>query len=385
MQLNSSKTFALLSTLVLCSCGGTPKAAKPAASIQIKREAMQTLNAIIRPAAESTISSSTEIDWPAGELPWDRVTLPVISPNGLHAIVQLGKTPSLAELCGDVNKPINTTTIELHALDPIRGRRIAPLTIKREGFLLGRNANDHFALITSPNGTEGRWIGRLDWTTGVLRWIVSDDAINCFPSTNANGDIAWSRRTQDDNRFHLVVKTQRGQRVLDDGKSDWLLPLFVGRDRLRAYQMTDGRLALVEFDLRASNPMLTSIALPILQSGATRAIVWQIATTNLYSPADDSHAFYHPVRKRMVIWQPNKSIETVALVQGSVAAAPVSDGTWIVSTANRVMRQNVRIDDGIHIRNRLAIPFATTSPKWTHLLLIPDGNRLQIRAINLSQ
>ena len=149
--------------------------------------------------------------------------------------------------------------------------------------------------------------------------------------------------------------------------------------------MTDGRLALVEFDLRASNPMLTSIALPILQSGATRAIVWQIATSNPYSPSDDSHAFYHPVRKRMVIWQPNKSIETVALVQGSVAAAPVSDGTWIVSTANRVMRQNVRIDDGIHIRNRLAIPFATTSAKWTHLLLIPDGNRLQIRAINLSQ
>ena len=66
-------------------------------------------------------------------------------------------------------------------------------------------------------------------------------------------------------------------------------------------------------------------------------------------------------------------------------AAPVSDATWLVTTANRVLRQNPSVDDGIHIRNRLAIPFATTSAKWTHFLLIPDGNRLKIRAINLSQ
>jgi len=35
------------------------------------------------------------------------------------------------------------------------------------------------------------------------------------------------------------------------------------------------------------------------------------------------------------------------------------------------------------LRNRFAIPIATTSLQWTHFLLIPDGNRLQIRAINM--
>ncbi len=385
MQPNASNFILTAAILVLAGCGGAPKTTKPVASHETKSAALQTLHDMIQPSTNAKVTTSTDIDWQAGVLPWDRVTLPVISPNGLHAIVQLGSTPTIAELCGNVNTPISNTTIELHALDPVQGRRIAPLIVGRNGLLLGRSANDQFALVSSPNGLQGRWIGKIDWSTGALRWVVSDDAVNCFPTTNEFGDIAWSRRTQDNDRFHIVVKTARGNRIVDDGTSDWLLPMFVGIDRLRAYQITDGRLSLVEFDLRAANPMLTSIALPILQSGATRAIVWQIATTNPLSAASSKHAFYHPIRKRMVIWQPTQTVETIALAPTSVAAAPVADGTWLVATANRVLRQNTTEEDGVHIRNRLAIPFATTSKKWTHLLLIPDGTRLQIRAINLSQ
>jgi hypothetical protein len=382
---NSSNFIVAATIFVLTGCGGAPKTTKPVASQETKLAALQTLHDMLQLSPNAKVTSSTDIDWQAGVLPWDRVTLPVISPNGLHAIVQLGKTPAIAELCGNVNTQISNTTIELHALDPVQGRRIAPLVVGRNGLLLGRCANDQFALVSSPNGAQGRWIGKIDWNTGALRWVVTDDAINSFPTTNERGDIAWSSRTQDSDRFHLVVKTARGERTLDDGASDWLLPMFVGVDRLRAYQIIEGKLALVEFDLRAANPMQTSIALPILQSGATRAIVWQIATTNPLSAASSKHAFYHPIRKRMVIWQPTQAVETIALAPSSVAAAPVADGTWLVATANRVLRQNTAEEDGVHIRNQLAIPFATTSKKWTHLLLIPDGNRLQIRAINLSQ
>lgn len=385
MRLNSSNFIVLVSFLVLTGCGGAPKTTQPVASQEAKLAALQTLHDVLQLSPNAKVTSSTDIDWQAGVLPWDRVTLPVISPNGLHAIVQLGNTPNIEELCGNSNTPISDTTIELHALDPVEGRRISPLIVGRKGLLLGRSANDQFALVSSPNGAQGRWIGKIDWTTGALRWVVTDNALNCFPTTNEMGDIAWSRRTQENNRFHLVVKTARGMRTLDDGSSDWLLPMFVGIDRLRAYQITEGRLSLVEFDLRTTNPMQTSIALPILQSGATRAIVWQIATTNPLSVASSTHAFYHPIRKRMVIWQPTQRNETIALAPTSVAAAPVTDGTWLVATANRILRQNTADDDGVHIRNQLAIPFATTSKRWTHLLLIPDGNRLQIRAINLSQ
>jgi hypothetical protein len=381
----TSKSAFLLIAIGLASCGESQKTSKPLATTESKLAAIKTLNAIIKPSTSATVITSNDIDWPAGELPWDRFTLPLISPNGIHAIVQLGPTPSLKLLCGHENAPVTTTSIELHVLDPLRGRRIAPLVVDRKGLVIGRSANNHFALVELPAGENGRWIGEIDWATGSLRWIVSDNAINCFSTTNPAGDLAWSRREQDDNRFHLVVKTSRGQRVIDDGSSDWLLPAFVGNDRLRAFQISNGRLALVEFDLRATNPMQTSIALPIIQSGATREIAWQIATTNSGTTLNSPNPFYHPVRKRMVVWQPNNAVDTVALEPNSIAAVPVADGSWLVATTTRVIRQSNTGGNGIHLRNRFAIPIATTSLQWTHLFLIPDGNRLQIRAINIGK
>ncbi|MBT6270316.1 MAG: hypothetical protein HOI88_08225 [Phycisphaerae bacterium] len=381
----TSKSAFLLMAIGLASCGESQKTSKPLATTETKLAAIKTLNAIIKPSTSATVITSNDIDWPVGDLPWDRFTLPLISPNGLHAIVQLGKTPGLDILCGLENTPVTTTSVELYALDPLQGRRISPLVVDRKGLVIGRGANDQFALVELPAGENGRWIGEIDWATGSLRWIVSDDAINCFSTTNPAGDIAWSRREQDDNRFHLVVKTSRGQRVIDDGSSDWLLPSFVGNGRLRAFQILNGRLTLVEFDLRATDPMQTSIALPIIQSGATREIAWQIATTNSGTTVNSPTAFYHPVRKRMVVWQPNNVVDTVALEPNSIAAVPVADGSWLVSTTTRVIRQSNTGENGIHLRNRFAIPIATTSLQWTHLFLIPDGNRLQIRAINIGE
>ena len=381
----TSKSAFLLMAIGLASCGESQKTSKPLATTETKLAAIKTLNAIIKPSTSATVITSNDIDWPVGDLPWDRFTLPLISPNGLHAIVQLGKTPGLDILCGLENTPVTTTSVELYALDPLQGRRISPLVVDRKGLVIGRGANDQFALVELPAGENGRWIGEIDWATGSLRWIVSDDAINCFSTTNPAGDIAWSRREQDDNRFHLVVKTSRGQRVIDDGSSDWLLPSFVGNSRLRAFQILNGRLTLIEFDLRATDPMQTSIALPIIQSGATREIAWQIATTNSGTTANSPTAFYHPVRKRMVVWQPNNVVDTVALEPNSIAAVPVADGSWLVATTTRVIRQSNTGENGIHLRNRFAIPIATTSLQWTHLFLIPDGNRLQIRAINIGE
>ncbi|MBT6282250.1 MAG: hypothetical protein HOJ00_02560 [Phycisphaerae bacterium] len=381
----TSKSAFLLMAIGLASCGESQKTSKPLATTETKLAAIKTLNAIIKPSTSATVITSNDIDWPVGDLPWDRFTLPLISPNGLHAIVQLGKTPGLDILCGLENTPVTTTSVELYALDPLQGRRISPLVVDRKGLVIGRGANDQFALVELPAGENGRWIGEIDWATGSLRWIVSDDAINCFSTTNPAGDIAWSRREQDDNRFHLVVKTSRGQRVIDDGSSDWLLPSFVGNGRLRAFQILNGRLTLVEFDLRATDSMQTSIALPIIQSGATREIAWQIATTNSGTTVNSPTAFYHPVRKRMVVWQPNNVVDTVALEPNSIAAVPVADGSWLVSTTTRVIRQSNTGENGIHLRNRFAIPIATTSLQWTHLFLIPDGNRLQIRAINIGE
>ena len=161
--------------------------------------------------------------------------------------------------------------------------------------------------------------------------------------------------------------------------------IFVGTDRLRVFRIYENQLAVVELDLRARDPLLTAMSLPIVESGATRQLAWQIATTNPSFAGNDQHAFYHPILKRMVVWQPNGAIPWASLAPNSVAAAPVPDGSWLVATGNRVLRQSLGDEDGIHLRNQMAIPIATTSKQWTHMLLIPSGNRLEIRAMNLSK
>ncbi len=368
--------------LLLQSCANT---SKPVVSDADKLLAFRTLNETIKPASNASITTSTEIEWSAGILPWDRYTLPVFSPDGLHAAVQLGEPPSIRCLSGSDNTPIDTTTIELHILDPIQGRRFSPLHIGRGGLLLSRTATNQSVLVETMMGESGRWIGQIDWATGNLIWLVSDEYINAFPSMNAKGDLAWSRKNATEDRFYIVVKTERGTRIIDDKNSDWLLPVFLGNDRLRVFRILDGKLHLVELDLHARDPLLTAISLPIVEEGGTRELAWQIATTNQSSSWHEMHSFYHPVLHRMVIWQPNQAIEMVALVAGSVAATYVSDGTWLVATDERIVRQNVGDDDGIHIRERFAIPIATTSKKWTHLILLPEGNRLQVHAINLDK
>jgi hypothetical protein len=384
LQATLRTTIALCFFSTLLNCGGAQKT-KPTVSLSKKQEAMRTLNQTLKPITNAKTTTSADIDWPAGTLPWDRFTLPVFSPDGLHAAVQLGELPSIAVLTGDANTPIDSTNIELHALDPVQGRRIAPLHVGRKGLLLSRFASNKSLLVTAPLGDQGRWIGQIDWATGSLTWIAADNSMNCFPAMNTSGDYAWSRKTDDDNRFHLVVKTLSGTRIIDDGKSDWLLPFFVGTDRLRVYRIYEKQLALVELDLRTRDPLLTAMSLAIVESGATRQLAWQIATTNPSFANNDRHTFYHPILNRMVVWQPSSVISTASLAPGSIAAAPVSDGTWLVATGNRVLRQSLGDEDGIHLRNQMAIPIATTSKQWTHMLLIPRGNRLEIRAMNLSK
>ena len=384
MQPNHFNNFGIIlfCAFSLLSCSGAQKKPDKTVSIASKQEALRSLRSTIKPATTAVVVSSNEIDWHVGNLPWDRFTLPVISPDGLHAAVQLGPAVPSQILSGTDTSSVNHTVIELHHIDPVHGDTMEPIVVKQQGLLLGRNANNVALLVQAPRGSAGRWIGRVDWATGQLRWLVSDDSTNAFPALNQRGDLAWSRQPKGDHRYHLVVKTSNGERTIDDGDSDWLVPSFSDNNTLFVFRLHDGTLSLVALDLQARDPLLTAATLTLMQSGATREQAWQIATTNPANPLG-ALAFYHPVHHRMTLWQPGNAMETTYFVQDSVAAAPVKDGSWIVTTSDRVIRQQLGSNDGIHLRDLLAVPIAPTSSQWTHLMLVPDGNRLEVRAINV--
>ena len=87
----------------------------------------------------------------------------------------------------------------------------------------------------------------------------------------------------------------------------------------------------------------------------------------------------------MTVWDPSGAIKTAyyLLTKQFGCCSNTSDGSWIVSlwAIESFAKNPERLTASI-IRNRLAIPFATTSEQWTHYMLIPDGTRMQVRAIN---
>ena len=370
-------SFSGLLILLMIGCGGTPQTTN--------QSAIEFLQSSIDPAVNATISTSTDIEWNVGVLRWDRFTLPVFSTNGLRVAVQHGPQQSRSTLSGANNKPVSLTSIELLLLDPIQGKQTSKFVSNQDGLLLSRVANDRVVFVESPRGEEGRWIGEVHWATGTVEWVVRNDAINAFPTTNVRGDLAWSTRSQGQNRFHLTIRSKDTDRIIDDQVSDWVFPYFVGNDRLRVFSIHRGQLSLVELDLTSTEPLRSAMSITLLEAEATRFIALQIATMNPLIHGQTSHAFYHPLYKRMAIWEPNLQSELRYFAAKSVAAAPVGDGTWIVSTDNRVLRQSVGESDGIHLRNQLAIPVATTSKQWTHLLLEPKGDRLRVHAVNLKR
>ena len=277
-----------MTILALVSCSSSTNSVSTTSNTNEKLDAVRTINSTIQPLPHATLTTSQEIDWPVGVIPWDRFTLPVIAPSGLFAAVQLGAGAPHEVVIGHANDSFNSTTISIHPLDPSQGVSLNSTTIDVQGLLLSRAADEIGVFVEAPRGDEGRWIGRIDWKTGILSWIISDEAINAFPTVNNNGEIAWSRRPNDEDRFHLVAHMSGKIHLIDDGKSDWLFPVLLKGNRLRAYRLLDGRLSIVELDLLASNPMLTAISYVIIEDGATRQHAWQIATTNPYTSGSRS-------------------------------------------------------------------------------------------------
>ena len=377
-------TSLLAAGLCLYGCSSMQSRIVPTASDEERAAAIRTLAEAIKAAPDAEQSASADIDWTIATLPWDRFTLPVIAPSGRHAAVQLGPPPPRSTIFGDTPGTAPDTVIELHSLDPQAAQRTTPRRAAEDGLLLSRFADDQSVLVEAPRGEAGRWIGRVEFATGAVEWIVEDSSINAFPALGPRGALAWSRRDRSDDRFHLVVRSGGRTRIIDDGTGDWLFPQFTAPGQLRAWRITDGGLHLVQLDLASRDPLLTQIDVLLVPTGATRALAWQLATTNPAPPVSTADvAFHHPLQRRMAIWSPGASTNMAFLAPGSIAAAAVGDGTWLVATDRRLLRQRRDQGGGIHLRDSMAIPVATTSPQWTHLLLVPDGNRLLVRAINV--
>jgi hypothetical protein len=194
-----------------------------------------------------------------GNVPYDNMSVPLVSPDGRYIATQTNISPTwptlLAEWEADV--PV-ATRIEIYRR-PLDGNAVGHHMTLHEPLILGRSYDNGGFLVEAPQDDGSRWIGYIEWESGELHWLVADEFVNAFASLGPGGRLAWSRRDVNDidDHFELVVRGP-DQNVLQAAshaanewsysrdRESWLMPTWSGNGNgLFAFVLTGDYLEAV--------------------------------------------------------------------------------------------------------------------------------------------
>lgn len=172
---------------------------------------------------------------PVGQVPYDGMTLPLISPGGRYLATQSGASPTWEAVLAQPGSFVAASTrigafeipgdSELSGAlksdddDPRKankGGAVRPISWPKalpSGVLLGRSCDDRGFLIESPRPDGARWIGKVSWVSGAVDWLVQDSAVNAFATFGPRGELIFCRRTVasgPDGAFELVIRPNAG-------------------------------------------------------------------------------------------------------------------------------------------------------------------------------
>lgn len=330
--------------------------------------------------------------WGIGTIPWNSTTLPLLSPNGRWIATSSGATPSNASRLAlpDAEIP-KGAQIEIWELLPGRSGLRAQHTITGS-ILLTDSADDEGFLIESPRGDGSRWIGKIDWRTGALTWLVQDDQVNTMPTVGPRGRLAWCVRGPHETDLSLAIRFEDEREfVLPGNGSEWLLPMWSDRStRLSAWRLSsDDVMTLVSLNGESPDSLKAGIKQVFIMNGANRwdairATAHRTAIQGLPPSMLEEIVFYHPLDQRMAVWMPLglNSDRVVRLAPESIDAVHDHPGSFLLtmpkglhwqdfSSLNRIVRV-----DHVPLYAR-----PTTDPMRPYVLLDPAAHVVRVRAM----
>jgi len=347
-------------------------------------------DSLVAAAPPPTVAALT----PLGQVPYDGLVLPLISPGADLAATHFGAPPSWAQLLGAPGAmPPEWTAVRIYSLSE-RGAR-ATATVS-EAVVLGRGADQEGFLVEAPRPDGSRWIGRVAWnsrgTTDPV-WLVSDGHVNAFATLGPGGTMAWSRRHPAENFYSLVLR--RGDReavIARAADESWLLPSFSSdgsrlfalvlrhrelllrclptssitwrdppgaagaaslssRDDVPSAAMSDPHpLGLQRHDIAASGGAATGSAVDgvtehPLARDATVELAWQALASTQGWPVEaarpsDALLVFDPGQRRLALWRSDQRALSL-LPTGSLAGAFADPQTLVLGLAKRAVIQSL--------------------------------------------
>ena len=151
---------------------------------------------------------------------YDGFTLPILSPDGCWAAVQISSAADWPTLLASVDGGVPDAG--RIAIAPLCADASTPLlAVLGNDLLIGRSCDSEGFLVESPRVDGARWIGKVSWQGGEPTWLVADEDVNAFASLGPAGEIAWCHRRRDVEKFSILVKRGESFQTRTHARSEW--------------------------------------------------------------------------------------------------------------------------------------------------------------------
>lgn len=366
-------------------------------TVQDRRKSQLFEEPIGRKAGTTYISSVAVEVQPRGTMPYDNMTLPVVSPDGRYLATQIGLPPTWETILAEPGAAVpDTSRIEIYELGFDSADPPQPVAIVDEPAVLGRSVSDRGFLVESPRPNGARWIGLANWETGSVEWLVRDDGrVSAFATLGPMGQLAWSSRAVNGEQWDLMAMAQPGGEAwrLPGSNGQWLFPTWSGvgdtlfvlllrEDALDAVFMDGSSLAQVRRTLRS---------VPLATDGATIDTAYQ--TVSAVPVMNDvphggraQFAFYHPSRFGAAVWEPPAPPTLLERLSLAAVVDPRNPDFALLVNDNQLKYR--KIDDRFAFVDLLAglqIPRLTRSELRPYILLNPLDGEVAVTVIRLRE
>jgi hypothetical protein len=357
-----------------------------------------------------------------GSIPYDGLVLPLVSPDGRFVAAQSGQAPTWPTIIASpdaepaVGTLVTAYSIPDHAPTPQNPASISQIPWPAEpppGLLLGRSCDDRGFLVESPQEGGARWIGRIDWVTGALTWLVRTGAVNAHAVLGPSGELAFTRRPFDTPTSELVFRPQAGNStefVFRDSRASLAFPVFTAeRAVVYALVVSTDVIELVALRLpvngvdrtitvtarrqlaRSPQPLSAyqataalQVPLPALPAAAPVSPETPGAAQPA-TPLDPTLPFFHPALRRMCVFN-RRTGSITPLPPESIAAVPSGEPGLVgyfttsakgltfsaLNPSNRTNTETQSPYREVSVLSQPLIPRRISNAAWPFVLLGPD-------------
>jgi hypothetical protein len=338
---------------------------------------------------------SAQISWRMiGAVEYDDFSIPLSSPDGRFLAVRAGAPPAWpAILARPDARRLPVVPFEILRLD---AAGVVSLQTIRGPWLLGRSADEIGFLVEGYRPDGARRIGRVDWGTGEVTWLIDDEFVNAFATIGVDGTLAWCRRSVNARGLDLMVRRPDGQTWTVKSQFDrsWLDPVIAPDGRtIFALRKGDGTVELAWSRLTERTRFEEGMQTIPISVRTNDRLVHSMLAPQIGIEASPPGGppriiFLHPDLGRLIEWSPDRDLAR-PFSEGTMSACMLDADRGIVMSKEGLFLTELTdvvggVPASILLSSDVAIPRRSGIKEDPILFLRPKSGRYELYLAHLN-